>query len=432
MKLLLIKPGFGNIIEDYPLDDGRMEPLQMAILAALTPPESEVVFYDDRAEPIPFGEKADLVAISVDTFNARRSYEIAGEFRRRGVRVVLGGFHVTLLPEEASMHADAIVVGDAETVWPVLLSDLRHGMLQPRYCGEFGPPQAGTIPRRSIFKGKGYLPVSLVQFGRGCLYDCSFCSIAKFFDRTHHTRPVSEVIREIEADDLRMLLFTDDNLTAHREAAKELFRALRHRKVRWACQVSIDAADDPAMLELMAESGCIGHLVGFDAIDSSTLQWMRKKPNIHLHERYTGVIDRLRSYGFQTWASFILGGEFDTPETIRDTVQFAIANKFTLAFYHILQPYPGTDLYRQLAEEGRLLYDGKWWLHPDFRYNAATFMPKLMSPRELSDAVVWANKEFYSISSIIARAMDRKTNLSSIVKLLMHARLNMLIRQTST
>ena len=432
MKVIMIKPGFGDIIQNYPLNDGRMEPLQMAVLAALTPPDIDIVFYDDRAESIPFDEHADLVAITVDTFNARRAYEIADEFRRRGVKVVLGGFHVTLLPEEAGRHADAIVVGDAELVWGKVLSDARNSAMQHVYRGEFGAPQAGTIPRRSIFKGKGYIPVSLVQFGRGCLYDCSFCSIAQFFGRSHHTRPVSEVLREIEADDLRILLFTDDNLTANREKAKELFRALRGRKAHWACQVSIDAADDPEMLDLMAESGCMGQLIGFDAIDSPTLKWMRKKPNLHLGDRYAGVIDRLRSYGFQTWASFILGGEFDTPGTIRDTVQFAIDNKFTLAFYHILQPYPGTDLYRQLHREGRLLYDGKWWLHPDFRYNSSTFVPKHMSPEELSEAVIWANRKFYSISSIFSRTLDRKTNMSTPMKLALHARLNILIRQTST
>jgi radical SAM superfamily enzyme YgiQ (UPF0313 family) len=432
MKVTFIKPGFGDALAGYRLNDGRMEPLQIGILAGLTPPEHDISFYDDRMEPIPYDARADIVAISVDTFNARRAYEISGEFRKRGIPVVLGGVHVTLAPEEAALRADAIVTGDAETAWPGLLIDFSAGRLRPRYEGSFGVPQEHCLPRRDLFRKKGYLPVSLVQFGRGCYYDCSFCSIASFFGRTHRCRPVDDVVREIREQGLRFILFTDDSFTAERRKVLELMDALKPLKVRWACQASVDVCRDAELLERMADSGCIGQLIGFDSIFPDGLQWMRKGPNIGMLDRYQEAVERLRSHGLQTWASFMLGGDCDTPETIEATVRFSIESKFTLAFFHILQPYPGTDLYARLKSEGRLLYGGAWWLDPEFRYNAPTFVPRGMSPGELGRYVVWANREFYGLRSIISRTFEWNTNLGSLSGLLLHLRFNALIRATST
>ncbi len=409
-----------------------MEPLQIGILAALTPPNFEISFYDDRMESPPYDDNVDIVALTVDTFNARRSYEISDEFMARGVTVVLGGVHVTLAPEEASLHADAIVVGDAEMAWPVLLRDFMSGGLRKTYEGTFGTPQEHCLPRRDLFEDKGYLPVSLVQFGRGCLFNCSFCSIARFFGRSHRCRPVEDVVREIQEQNLRFILFTDDSFTAERSKVLELMSALKPLNVRWACQASVDVCQDELLLERMAESGCIGQLIGFDSIFPDSLRWMHKAPNMRLFDRYNRALETLRSYGFQTWASFMLGGDHDSPESIEETVRFSIESKFTLAFFHILQPYPGTDLYASLKREGRLLYDGAWWLHPEFRYNASTFIPRHMSPAELSRYVVWANKEFYSMRSIISRTFETRTNLGSLSRLFIHLRFNALIKATST
>ncbi len=432
MRLMLVKPGIGESIEGYRLNVGRMEPLPLGILAGLTPPDVEVLLRDDRVDQIPFDEPVDLVAITVDSFTARRAYAISDEFRKRGVRVVLGGIHVTLLPGEAAAHADSIVIGDAEPVWGRLLNDVRRGRMRPRYAGAFGRPQEGVIPRRTIFRGKGYLPVSLVQFSRGCPFHCSFCSVARFFRNSHHCRAVEEVVREIEHDDLRMILFTDDNLTANKAQAKELFRALKPLKVRWASQVSIDVVNDPELLELMADSGCMGQLIGFESLSPESLRWMKKGHNLRTHDMYRKAVECMRQYGFQTWASFLLGSDYDSVDSINRTIEFAIESKFTLAFFHILMPYPGTALYSDLAKAGRLLFGGRWWLHPDFHYNTATFVPRLLTPEQLGEAAVRANRQFYSMGSIFSRLLDRQTNISSLRKFLLFARFNLLVRQTST
>jgi radical SAM superfamily enzyme YgiQ (UPF0313 family) len=432
MKLVLIKPGIGDIIEGYRLNEGMMEPLQLAILAALTPPDIDVVLFDERAEEIPFDDPADLVAITVDTITARRAYAISDAYRARGVPVVLGGIHVTLIPDEAAAHADAIVLGDAEPVWADVISDAKNGTLRRVYRGPFGEPQRGIIPRRDLFKGKGYLPVSLVQFSRGCPFNCSFCSVARFFGSAHHCRRVDEVVKEIEHDDLRLLLFADDNLTANKSAAKALCKALKPLRIHWATQVSIDVVQDPELLDLMAESGCIGQLVGFDSINRDSLRWMKKAPNLRQEDGYRTAVDRLRQYGFQVWASFLVGNDHDSRECVENTIRFAIESKFTLAWFHLLVPYPGTQLYKELQLAGRLLYGGTWWLDPSYRYNTATFVPKQMTPAQLGELGVRANKEFYSARSIFMRSLDMKTNLGTLTKFLFYVRFNLLVRSSST
>ena len=432
MKILLVKPGIGNVIKEYNLDEGRMEPLSLGIIASLTPPEHEVSLVDDRIEEINYKEKADLVAITVDTYTAKRAYYIADKFMRSRVPVILGGMHVTLLPSEAEQHADSIVIGDAESVWKKLLTDLSNGQLKKVYTGDFEIPQNGCLPNRSLYKGKGYLPVSIIQFTRGCPYSCSFCSTAGYFNHTHIFREPESVVEEIRRDNLKFLLFADDNITANADKAKELFHALIPLKIKWAGQASIEMVKDSELLDLMKHSGCLGQLVGFDSMDEDSLRWLNKKTNLYEFDEYKQAIEILRKYNFQTWASFMLGSDQDTIESIKGTVEFAIRSKFTLAFFHLLSPYPSTKIYEQFKSENRLLYDEKWWLHRDYKYNKAAFIPNHMTPDELSQAVVWANRHFYNLSSIAHRLFDAKTNLHSLLKLLLYLRFNILIRNTST
>lgn len=432
MKILLVKPGIGDVIKEYNLNDGRMEPLALGIIASLTPPEHKVTLVDDRIEEINYEEKADLVAITVDTYSAKRGYYIADQFMRLGIPVVLGGIHVTLLPAEAEQHADSIVIGDAETVWKKLITDFLNGQLKKVYTGDFEIPQNGCLPNRSLFKGNGYLPVSIIQFTRGCPYSCSFCSTAGYFNHTQIFRDPESVVEEIRRDNLKFLLFADDNITANTDKAKELFHALIPLKIRWAGQASIEMVKDSELLVLMKRSGCLGQLVGFDSMDEDSLRWLNKKTNLHEFDEYKAAIEILRKYNFQTWASFMLGSDHDTVDSIKNTVEFAIRSKFTLAFFHLLSPYPKTKIYEQFKSENRLLYEDKWWLHPDYRYNKAAFIPNHMTPDELSLAVVRVNRHFYNFSSIAHRLFDAKTNLHSLLKLLVYLRFNILIRNTST
>jgi len=430
MKLTLIHPNIGCTADGRYIDEGRMEPLTLGVIAGLTPPDVEVVLYDDRMEEIRYDEPTDLVAITVESFTARRAYEISAEFRQRGVPVILGGMHPTLIPEEAAAHADAVYLGDAEALWPQMIADARQRKLQRVYQGRPGIPQPGFFPRRDIFKGKGYLPLTLIQFSRGCCYDCEFCAVSVYFGRTQYRRPVREVVQEIEAQGRRNLFFVDDNVLSDHEAAKELCRELIPLKIRWVSQGSIDMTQDRELMELMARSGCLGHVIGLESIDAENLQTMGKRSN--LGERFEGYkpqLQVLRDYGLQTWAAFVLGYDHDTPASIERTLEFALENRFAFAAFNVLMPYPNTPLYRRLQAEDRLLYGGKWWLDPEYRFNYAAFRPRRMSADELTEAGLHARTVYNSVGSIFRRAFDFKTHLRSPLRLFIYLLYNPLFRR---
>ncbi|MCQ3977727.1 MAG: methylase [Anaerolineae bacterium] len=412
MKLTLIKPNIGRLEHSLYVDEGRMEPLQLGVLAGLTPTGVDIVLYDDRLEAIPYDEPTDLVAITVETYTARRAYEISAEFRQRGVPVIMGGMQPTLIPEEVQPHADSIYIGDAEFRWREVIEDARRGRLKPVYQASVGPPQPGTLTRRDIFKGKGYLPITLMQFSRGCRFACTFCAVSTFFDKTQYCRDVREVVQEIEAAERQIIFFVDDNLLSNFEAAKELCRALIPLRAHWVSQGSIDMTQDRELMALMVKSGCIGMVVGFGGFND-----------------YKPQLDIIRDYGIQLWAAFTLGHDHDTRESIEQTLDFAWENKFPLAAFNILVPYPGTPLYQKLAAENRLLYDGKWWLHPEYRFNYAAFQPKNMSPEELTEACWHLRSTYNSFSSLVRRAFDLKTNMRSLYKLGVYLRYSPIFRK---
>jgi radical SAM superfamily enzyme YgiQ (UPF0313 family) len=420
MKITLIKPNIGRRGHSLYVDESRMEPLQLGILAALTPPDIEVVMYDDRAEVIPYDEKTDLVCITVETFTARRAYEISRQFMDRGVKVIMGGMHAMLLPGEVKEHATSIMIGDAEDKWTEMIEDLRNGCLKDEYvCSEVNVPQKGIITRRDIFKGKDYLPITLLQFSRGCRNSCSFCASSVYFKHCHYCRDVCEVIQEIKSQERKILFFVDDNIVGNKEKAKELFQALIPLKIKWVSQASLDMLEDKELMSLMVKSGCMGLVVGFESIKSESIEAMKKGINkSYAGNQYREAIRMLKSYGLQIWAAFTLGHDTETKDSIMDTYNFALKNKFSFAAYNILMPYPGTPLYNELSSEGRLLYEGKWWLHADYRFNYASFVPKNMSAIELTEISFWCRKNYNSMSSIIYRSFDFKTNMRNPYKFL--------------
>ncbi|MBT8110006.1 MAG: radical SAM protein [Gammaproteobacteria bacterium] len=422
MKVTFLRPNIGRLANGPYIDEGRMEPLTLGVVAAYTPADVECVMYDDRMEDIPFDESTDLAAITVELYNARRAYEIAVEYQRRGVPVVMGGFQPTLVPDECLEHADAIVTGDAETIWPTVVNDAREGRLQRIYRGGTDYPQpGGVLPRRDLFKGKGYLPVSLVQYGRGCRFACDFCAITTFFNRTQVVRPVEDVIAEINGQDRKLIFFIDDNLVSDHEAAKRLMRALIPLKIRWVSQGSIDMTEDPELMELIEASGCQGFVIGFESVQQTSIRGMRKAPNLSRKfkgwDLYARQVEILRKHHLQTWAAFTLGHDNDTVESIDATFHFAEENRFCFAAFNILMPYPSTPLHKRLEAEGRLLWDGKWWLHPDYRFNHAAFIPKNMTPDELTEAVWQCRDRWNSRKSILKRLWDFQTHLNSPYRL---------------
>ncbi len=413
-KLTLIKPKLGHSTDNAYREKAVMEPLALAIVAALTPADVEVVFFDDRIERIPFDEPTDLVALTVETFTAKRAYEISSEYRKRGVPVVMGGYHPSHLPEEAQMHADSVYLGDAEDLWHEVIDDARSGNLKPVYRARIGILQQQIIPRREIFKGKKYLPITLMQFSRGCHFDCNFCSVSTFYKRTYFHRPVADVVREIEQQDRSLILFVDDNIVMNHELSKELFRALIPLGIQWFSEGDINMAGDRELMDLMMKSGCKGQLIGFESVEEESLKSMKKRPNLARFSRYAEQVKVLRDYGLLVWAAFTIGHQHDRKDIFERTLDFSLQNKFALVDFNVLMPYPNTPLYHQLASENRLLFNGAWWRDPDFRFGRSAFIPHHMSPEELAEGCYTARKKCFSLMNIARRACDHRTNVRSL------------------
>ena len=388
-----------------------MEPLCFAILKSLTPPEVETAFYDERLEPISYDDPSDLAALTVETYTARRSYQIATEYRRRGVKVVMGGYHPTFMPHEALQFADAVVQGDAEGVWEQVVEDARKGQLKRLYRQSGFPSLEGSRPDRSVFEGKSYAPITLIQYGRGCRYNCDFCSIRAFYGSNLRQRPVKEVIEEIERVGRKHVFIVDDNIFVNIPKAKELFQALVSLKILWSCQVSIDIARDKGLMSLMEKSGCVTAVVGFESLNAENLKQMNKKWNLKYGD-YATSIKIFQDAAIMIYGSFVFGYDKDTVDAFDAAVDLAISNKFYLANFNPLTPTPQAALFDRLKQENRLIYD-RWWLEPKYRYGSATFHPRGMTADELTEGCYRARSEFNTYSSIFRRMFDTRTNLKS-------------------
>jgi radical SAM superfamily enzyme YgiQ (UPF0313 family) len=407
MKIAIVHPCIGRRRGDKGyIRTWQMEPLPAATLAGLTPKDVEVRFYDDRMEAIPYDEKVDLVAMSVETYTAKRAYQIASDYRRRGVPVVMGGFHPSLCPEEVAEYADAVVTGEAEELWPGVLDDARHGTLAKFYRSTGRPKLAGLRPDRSIFQGKRYLPIGLLEAGRGCHFKCDFCAVQTVFSQTQTRRPADEILSELSAlkGTKKLFFFVDDNITSNLAQAKEFFRALIPLGIRWVGQSSITAAHDEEFLELIARSGCQGVLIGFESLSATNLASMNKTFNT-ARGGFSTALANLRKHRIRVYGTFVFGYDGDTAESFDQTVSFAEEHAMYIAAFNHLTPFPGTPLYRRLSDERRLLYDA-WWLDDRYSYNRIPFQPKGMTPEELQRGCLQARKRFYSWRSIVRRGFD--------------------------
>jgi radical SAM superfamily enzyme YgiQ (UPF0313 family) len=385
----------------------QMEPLPAAVIAGLTPGDVDVRFYDDRMQRIPFDEPTDAVALSVETYTARRSYQIASEYRRRGVPVVMGGFHATLCTDEVTRYADATVVGEAEGLWPEVVDDIRHATLKRVYRREARADLKGLAPDRSIFSGKRYLPIALVELGRGCRFACEFCSVQAMFRSSHVSRPVEEVVDEVRAASRgrRLVFFVDDNFAADRDVAKEFLRRLVPFGIRWVGQLSIDAARDEELLELMARSACQCVLIGLESLDPVNLRTMNKSANI-VAGGYDGALRRLRRHRIPVYGTFLHGYGEDTRGSIARSLEFAMRNGLFIAAFNHSTPFPGTPFHARLRDEHRLTRSD-WWLDESYGYGSIPFTPKGMNADELERACIAARRAFYSPRSIAHRMLAR-------------------------
>ncbi len=403
-----------------------MEPLALAILAGLTPDDVEVIACDDRFEEIPYEADVSLVALSVGTFQARRAYEIADEYRRRGVKVVMGGFHITFCPEEALEHADAIALGEAEGLWPQIVEDARKGELKECYEHKVPPQLGGVLPDRSIFADKGYMPMSVIQFGRGCHHNCDFCCIKAFYKTGCRHRPVEDVVAEIKVAGNSWVFFTDDNIVVDKERAKEFLRAIIPLKLHWTSQVSLDFVDDDELLSLMVQSGCQCVVIGLESLDDKNMRQMGK--GWSKTQNYESKLQKIRDHGLMVYATFVFGYGNDDKDIFQRTLDFAMKQKFFLVNFNHLQPYPGTRLYKRLKKENKLLFE-RWWLEENYRFGDACFKPDSMSDRELTEGAFKARSDFYSWWAIWKRFWDFSANCRSFYNASTFLTCNIISRQ---
>jgi radical SAM superfamily enzyme YgiQ (UPF0313 family) len=421
MKITLIYPRFA---EGY-RSPARMEPLVLAILSAITPREHTVHAIDERLEKVSLAEDTDLVAISVCTFSAKRAYGIAASYRQKGVPVVLGGFHPTLQPEEAMAHADAVVVGDAEATWPQVLADAAAGRLQRLYAPATPGPMMAATPDRSVFRNKSYLPIRLVQFGRGCPRACDFCAIHAFYGGAVRHRPVASVVEELKADGAKRVLFVDDNLLANHEAFRSLMEAILPLGLRWSSQMDLSIADKPDLLDLARRSGCQSLLIGLESLNENNLKQMGKTWN-HASSFETRLA-RIRRAGIMIYGTFLFGYDEDDPGSFKRTLEFALQQRFFIANFNPLQPMPGTPLYQRLQKEARLVYD-RWWMESGYRWNEALLRPRGMTAGQLTEGCRWARERLHSLRGI-ARRLPAMAHVRSLDNLSMYLASNWVSRR---
>lgn len=414
MKITFITPHVGRKSSKEYVRTWQMEPLNIATLAGLTPPDVEIAYFDERVERIDFDAPTDLAAITVETYTAKRAYEIAAEYHQRGIKTILGGYHVTLIPDEARDYADSILVGYAEPLWGQVVRDAGRGTLQRQYTQIKTQPYEYGTPRRDIFQGKPYFKLSCLETGRGCPLHCNFCSIAAATASRYHARSIDSIVAEIAGLKNRNVFFVDDNFVGNWKHARELCRELAPLKINWVGQGTLNMARDEKLLEIMAESGCAGVLIGFESLRHDTLQLMDKQLNVVMGD-YQKLITRLHQHGIGLYGTFIFG--YDS-ETSADTVRTAEAaidfGLFIAAFNHLL-PFPGTPLYEQFRLEGKLT-DEQWWLSPTFRFGDVPFNPKNMTAQELHELCLKARRRFYSLPGMLRRSMNLKGNATTLRK----------------
>ena len=401
MKIALISPAGAMHRYNGMFHKGlHYAPITLALLAALVPKDlnAEVVIYDETAEAIPLDTDADVVVITCITGTSSRCYRYADYFRSLGKTVLLGGVHPTLMPDEAALHADAVLTGLGEKTFPQALLDIRDGKLQAFYHGGGCSDIAGRpLPRKDLLNKKKYITLNTVEAMRGCNHSCTFCAYPAAFGKGVITRPVEDVIAEIKSFKGKEVIFPDVNLIADVKYAKELFTAMIPLKKWWMGLTTTAIGHNEELLDIFQRSGCKGILIGFESVNQKTQQGINK--GVNRVEEYRALMDKLHRRGIMVMGCFAFGADEDGPDVFRRTVDLCMEAKIDLPRFSIITPFPGTEFYRKLEAEGRIV-------ERDFAmYDVehCVYQPKQMAKEELEAGIAWAWKETYSWKNIFRR-----------------------------
>lgn len=384
----------------------RFPQLTMPLLAAYTPPHWEVIHADEIVQRVDFDLPCDAVGITANTPASIHAYALAAEFRKRGVKVIIGGPHATLLPEEVAEHADAAVVGEADLLWPQILRDVEQNTLKSIYrCDSLPTLQNMPAPRWDLIKGRWY-GKGVTIATRGCPFACEYCTIPQMYNRKMRYRPVSEVADEVSRMPGRALILWDDNIAANKKYSKELFSALTPMKRWWTSQATMDCAEDDEFLALAAKSGCKALFMGFETISQASLIGANKSHNNSA--KFRDAIAKMHSHGIAVQAGIVFGFDEEDKSIFESTVNFYRKAGLDSATISVLIPFPNTPLFKRLDTHGRILT--RDWSKYDGKKNVVYQLAQ-MSPHELLMGMEWAAREFYSFPSIIQRMKLSKTGL---------------------
>ncbi|MBM4274618.1 MAG: B12-binding domain-containing radical SAM protein [Deltaproteobacteria bacterium] len=400
MKILLVQPkSTGYMGQVSKSGKASLARVTLTTIAALTPPPHEVVIHDARLSEPDYDEDWDLVGFTGMTCEIPHAYRMADEFRRRGKTVVIGGYHATALPEEAAQHADIVVVGEAEGLWPRILLELANGGAQQTIYqnDKLIEMRDMAIPRRELLNPDMYTVFNTIQATRGCPFNCVYCAVTKFFGRDFRCRPVAEVVAEIKSQPDKRWMFLDDNLIGQEKYAKELFRALIPLGINWGAQVSFELAKNAELMDLYAQAGGQFAFIGFESLSAPALKSVRK--GFNRPEEYAQGIRQLHRRGITIMGSFMFGLDGDDLGVFKRTVDFVNATKIDLVLYHILTPFPGTKLYEEMDRQGRI--HDRDWSHYDTGHSV--IHPQGMTSEELQNGWYWAVRETYKLPNILRR-----------------------------